>query len=263
MVVVYGDAGAPLIIYEDRGREVRYRDGKGNEFRQEKNPYGELTGETNRLGERQNYSYDKEGRVTGQTAYSGKPYDSATGLYNYGYRDYKPEAARFTTVDPVRDGANWFAYVNNDPVNWVDPWGLECSASDKINALGDPTTYKGNINPQLTISGNPGAKYIGDNPKTGSENEDVVKYFANNDDSGATVLVKEREYSLISPSIRTYYSEENWSPNTPAPHPDQTLPLHITNTKGNEFTIINNESQEIIRQFHDVNKDGWFDFEER
>jgi RHS repeat-associated protein len=57
--------------------------------------------------------------------YTGKPYDTATGLYNYGYRDYKPEAARFTTVDPVRDGTNWFAYVNNDPVNWVDLWGLE------------------------------------------------------------------------------------------------------------------------------------------
>jgi RHS repeat-associated protein len=57
--------------------------------------------------------------------YTGKPYDAATGLYNYGYRDYAPEAARFTTVDPVRDGANWFAYVNNDPVNYVDLWGLE------------------------------------------------------------------------------------------------------------------------------------------
>jgi hypothetical protein len=34
-------------------------------------------------------------------------------------------------VDPVRDGANWFAYINNDPVNWVDPWGL--SASDNYN----------------------------------------------------------------------------------------------------------------------------------
>jgi RHS repeat-associated protein len=56
--------------------------------------------------------------------YTGKPYDTATGMYNYGYRDYQPEAARFTTVDPVRDGANWFAYVNNDPVNWVDPWGM-------------------------------------------------------------------------------------------------------------------------------------------
>jgi RHS repeat-associated protein len=64
--------------------------------------------------------------------YIGKPYDTATGMYNYGYRDYQPETARFTTVDPIRDGANWFAYVNNDPVNWVDLWGLACiSASDK------------------------------------------------------------------------------------------------------------------------------------
>ena len=56
--------------------------------------------------------------------YTGKPYDTATGLYNYGYRDYRPQTARFTTVDPIRDGSNWFAYVNNDPVNWVDRWGL-------------------------------------------------------------------------------------------------------------------------------------------
>jgi RHS repeat-associated protein len=57
--------------------------------------------------------------------YIGKPYDAVTGLYNYGYRDYQPETARFTTVDPIRDGSNWFAYVNNDPVNYVDMWGLE------------------------------------------------------------------------------------------------------------------------------------------
>ena len=57
--------------------------------------------------------------------YTGKPYDTATGLYNYGYRDYKPQAARFTTVDPFRDGSNWFAYVNNDPINYTDPWGLK------------------------------------------------------------------------------------------------------------------------------------------
>jgi RHS repeat-associated protein len=53
--------------------------------------------------------------------YTGKPYDTATWLYNYGYRDYSPRAARFTTADPVRDGSNWFAYVNNDPINWIDP----------------------------------------------------------------------------------------------------------------------------------------------
>jgi RHS repeat-associated protein len=56
--------------------------------------------------------------------YTGKPYDAITGLYNYGHRDYQPQVARFTTVDPIRDGSNWFAYVNNDPVNWIDPQGL-------------------------------------------------------------------------------------------------------------------------------------------
>jgi len=60
-----------------------------------------------------------------------KPYNISTGLYNYGFRDYKPTAARFTTVDPIRDGNNWFAYVNNDPVNYIDLWGL-CS-SDNFN----------------------------------------------------------------------------------------------------------------------------------
>ena len=52
--------------------------------------------------------------------YLGKPYNAATGLYDYGFRDYSPGAARFTTLDPVRDGRNWYAYVLNDPVNFVD-----------------------------------------------------------------------------------------------------------------------------------------------
>jgi RHS repeat-associated protein len=88
------------------------------------------TSEYGALEER--YEYDAFGKpykgdfTSGvNLGYTGKPYDTVTGLYDYGYRDYQPEVARFTTVDPVRDGSNWFAYVNNDPVNWVDPWGLE------------------------------------------------------------------------------------------------------------------------------------------
>jgi RHS repeat-associated protein len=85
----------------------------------------------------QPYSGDLSGMMN--LGYTGKPYDAATGLYNYGYRDYSPVAARFTTVDPIRDRNNWFAYVNNDPVNWIDPWGL--SASDpKSNNIGETNT---------------------------------------------------------------------------------------------------------------------------
>jgi RHS repeat-associated protein len=92
------------------------------------------TGETGQLEDR--YEYDAFGKPYKgdfnngvNLGYTGKPYDAVTGLYNYGYRDYQPETARFTTVDPVRDGSNWFAYVNNDPVNYVDLWGLK--ANDK------------------------------------------------------------------------------------------------------------------------------------
>ena len=45
-------------------------------------------------------------------------------MSDYGFRDYSPTHARFITEDPIRDGENWFAYVGNNPVNWVDPWGL-------------------------------------------------------------------------------------------------------------------------------------------
>ena len=56
--------------------------------------------------------------------FCGKSYDVGTGLYDYGFRDYSPVSARFTTVDLIRDGSNWFSYVVNDPVNYVDPFGL-------------------------------------------------------------------------------------------------------------------------------------------
>lgn len=79
-----------------------------------------------------NYTYDAfgtliNGDLTGITdfGYLGKQHDPTSRLYNYGYRDYKSQTARFTTVDPIRDGTNWFCYVNNDPVNFVDLLGLE------------------------------------------------------------------------------------------------------------------------------------------
>ena len=60
-------------------------------------------------------------------------------MYDYGFRDYSPNNARFTTVDPIRDGSNWFSYVVNDPVNYVDPFGLTATDTGNISSYGPQT----------------------------------------------------------------------------------------------------------------------------
>ena len=45
----------------------------------------------------------------------------------YGFRYYSPAIGRWTTRDPLGEagGLNLYAFVGNNPVNWVDPWGLQ------------------------------------------------------------------------------------------------------------------------------------------
>ena len=74
--------------------------------------------------------------------YSGKSYNQDTGLNNYGFRDYSPTQARFITVDPIRDGTNWYTFAVNNPVCFVDLWGL-CTG-DKKASVWDNYTGSGN-----------------------------------------------------------------------------------------------------------------------
>jgi len=41
-----------------------------------------------------------------------------------GARYYWPEIGRFIQQDPIGDGINWYAYVGNNPLVWIDPEGL-------------------------------------------------------------------------------------------------------------------------------------------
>ncbi len=47
-----------------------------------------------------------------------------------------PLTGGISSVDPIRDGSNWFSYVINDPVNYVDPLGLN-PISDFVDGAKD------------------------------------------------------------------------------------------------------------------------------
>ena len=53
-----------------------------------------------------------------------------TGLSYYGYRFYQPVMGRWLTRDPLQEagGINLYGFVQNNPVNWIDPWGLDSSS---------------------------------------------------------------------------------------------------------------------------------------
>jgi RHS repeat-associated protein len=79
--------------------------------------------------------YDSFGRVLSESSpsvgdrfkYTGREYDSATGLYYYRARYYDPATGRFLSQDPLGfggDDENLYRYVGNDPVNLTDPSGL-------------------------------------------------------------------------------------------------------------------------------------------
>jgi hypothetical protein len=44
--------------------------------------------------------------------------------YHFNARWYDAETARFVSEDPARDGGNWFTYVANNPLRFIDPTGL-------------------------------------------------------------------------------------------------------------------------------------------
>ena len=78
------------------------------------------------------YRYDTFGKLVAKSGaveqpfqFSTKRYEAGVGLNYYGYRFYAPDLGRWMNRDPLGEagGINLYGFVQNDPVNWVDPEG--------------------------------------------------------------------------------------------------------------------------------------------
>jgi RHS repeat-associated protein len=70
-------------------------------------------------------------------AFTGREWDTETGLAFHRARYYDPTIGRFLSEDPIGfgGGLNFYTYVGDSPTNFVDPFGLYCVYSQLLGHM--------------------------------------------------------------------------------------------------------------------------------
>ncbi|WP_339910566.1 RHS repeat-associated core domain-containing protein [Symmachiella dynata] len=72
-----------------------------------------------------NFAVDSDGvsDIQNSITFTGRFFDSETGLAFYRNRYYHPVLGIFLSRDPIEEGWNFYSYVGNKPSQYVDPFG--------------------------------------------------------------------------------------------------------------------------------------------
>jgi RHS repeat-associated protein len=175
--------------------------------------------------------------------FPGQYFDKETGLhYNY-YRYYDPQTGRYITSDPIglSGGLNTYGYVGGNPVNAVDPLGLEDATGTIIRIpipgvpdLGDNGASDGGQSSGSDAYENQGRgrhDRLVDRPGRSSRSETTENCPPNNDSSDKCKFIQEL-YPPFRPKgwkmcqwkcngwdVRRYWPEETPCPDNIYPAP--------------------------------------------
>lgn len=104
-----------------------------------KDGHGSITGTADSSGNiKSSYAYDAFGNENSDNTddsnsfgYNSEYLDRETGLIYLRARYYDPSIGRFISEDPIKDGSNWYAFCNNNPVTFIDPSGMKLTCDEK------------------------------------------------------------------------------------------------------------------------------------
>ncbi|MBN2396710.1 MAG: hypothetical protein JXC36_09685, partial [Candidatus Atribacteria bacterium] len=151
---------------------------------------------------------DPENTFDGAQVYAGHFWDEDAELYYAKARWYDAETGRFTTVDPVKDGVNWYVYCGGNPIGYYDYYGLWPTAPPVGDVTLDGVTVE-NERSHIPL-GSDGDKSLGwaQHGVTVNGVENFVGPAQTHEDSNPKPNIPQGDaYPEIGPKPKNYYDQ--------------------------------------------------------